>query len=190
MFMASVKYMLDIKGYRTTIDGDRVFLRVLEETDATLRYAGWLNDPVVNEYLETRHATIPGLREYIREKLESPTALFFGIFWKETGEQIGNVKLEPIDWSLGRATMGILIGEKAFWGRGVGTEVTNMIVQFAFETLGMAEVNLGVISENKSAIHVYEKCGFETYRVEKNAVNHEGVRYDQVLMRKRTKPRQ
>ena len=62
-----------------------------------LDYAGWLNDPVVNQYLETRKVTIEELRTYIQEKSKSANAIFFGIFWKENAQHIGNVKLEPID---------------------------------------------------------------------------------------------
>ena len=41
--------------------GDIVFLRELRDEDATEAYASWLNDPVVNQYLETRSVTISEL---------------------------------------------------------------------------------------------------------------------------------
>ena len=166
------------------IVGPRLTLRTLEPSDASLEYAAWLNDPVVNQYLETRQATIEDLQKYIQAKLESSNTLFFGIFWIENNRHIGNVKLEPIDFDKGVATMGILIGDKEYWGRGVATEVTNLIVDFAFSTLGLAEVNLGVLSENKAAIRVYEKCGFVVDRIDSKSMNHGGVLYDQVYMRK------
>ena len=62
--------------------------------------------------------------------------------------------------------------------------MTNLIVDFAFSTLGLAEVNLGVLSENKAAIRVYEKCGFVVDRIDSKSMNHGGVLYDQVYMRK------
>src|SRR5688572_28708640 len=109
------------------LEGPQVGLRELRESDASDAYASWLNDPVVNQYLETRSVALPELRNYIRAKAESPTALLFGIFWKENGKHIGNVKLEPIDRDKGEATMGILIGDKDYWGKGVATETTNLV---------------------------------------------------------------
>jgi len=171
--------------YRAMAEGERVVLRILEPADASERYARWLNDPVVNQYLETRTASVADLRRYIGERDESSKALFFGIFWKETGEHIGNVKLEPIDTEQRTAVMGMLIGEKEFWGKGVATEVTNLIVSFSFDTLGLRELSLGVLAKNTAARRVYKKCGFEAYRVEKQSVNHNGTLHDHLFMRKK-----
>ena len=80
--------------------------------------------------------------------------------------------------------MGILIGNKNYWGRGIATEATTLISEYAFDRLKLKEINLGVISENMPAIRVYEKCGFERCGVNKKKVDHNGVLFDQILMRK------
>lgn len=167
------------------LTGSIVCLRELSEDDATAEYAAWLNDPEVNKYLETRHVTLPELRDYIRGKKESPTAILMGIFWKENGRHIGNVKLEPINKEKKTATMGILIGDKDYWGKGVATETTNLVTEYAFSDLKLELIELGVIAENAAAIRVYKKCGFETVRVEPKAMDHDGILYDKVVMRKR-----
>ena len=166
------------------LSGTLIFLRELKEEDASGAYAGWLNDPEVNRWLETRSVTVPELRTYIREKRESPDAILFGIFWKENGRHIGNIKLEPIDRKRKEVTIGILIGEKTFWGKGVATEATNLVTDYAFKDLRMRAANLGVISENKPAIRVYEKCGFTVLRTEKKKMNHDGVLYDACYLQK------
>ncbi|MBI2636143.1 GNAT family N-acetyltransferase [Candidatus Peregrinibacteria bacterium] len=166
------------------LTGSIVCLRGLSEGDATAEYAAWLNDPEVNKYLETRHVTLPELRDYIRDKKESPTAILMGIFWKENGRHIGNVKLEPINKEKKSATMGILIGDKNYWGKGVATETTNLVTEYAFSDLKLELIELGVISENAAAIRVYKKCGFETVRVEPKVMDHDGILYDKVVMRK------
>lgn len=166
------------------IIGEQVYLRPLETHDATERYCHWLNDPEVNKYLETRQATIAELQAYITEKRAKDDCLFLGIFLKETDQHIGNVKLEPIDLQKKIATVGILIGEKEHWGKGIATEVTNLISDYAFQNLQLHEVNLGVLAANKPAIRVYEKCGFYTYQVDPASMNHDGVIYDQVWMKK------
>lgn len=190
---------MDISNYRTTIETPRLTLRTLEMSDASDAYAGWLNDPVVNKYLETRNATVDEIQRYIGDKLASPNALFLGIFWKvsaicppllggegvrvvDRSKHIGTVKLEPINFDNGVATLGLLIGDKEYWGRGVATEATNVIVDFAFNTLGLREVNLGVLADNAAAIRVYEKCGFTVTSRDLNSIAHGG--YEQVWMKK------
>jgi [ribosomal protein S5]-alanine N-acetyltransferase len=168
---------------KAKIESERLVLRTLEQADASSRYVGWLNDPEVNVYLQTRSASIEDLKTYITKKNEVGDCLFFGIFMKENGEHVGNVKLEPIDATVRSATIGILIGEQSCWGKGIGTEVTRMMVDFAFNDLGMKEVNLGVLAANKAAIHVYEKCGFDIYQVDKGAIDHDGKKFDQIWMR-------
>lgn len=164
------------------IIGDRIYLRELTLADATPTYCNWLNDPEVNKYLETRQATIDDLQAYIQKQIADPHSFFVGIFDKNNDTHIGNIKLEPIDWSKKRAIFGILIGDKNYWGKGIGTEATKLIVDYAFYTLNLNEIELGVIVDNKKAARVYEKVGFKIVKIKKNAINHDGVLYDDIIM--------
>ena len=162
--------------------GERIYLRALTTADASHEYCAWLNDHEVNEYLETRQSTIHDLTAYIQKQIDDPNSIFVGIFDKTNDIHIGNIKLEPIDWQKKKAIFGILVGNKSYWGRGIGTEATQLIVRYAFATVGLEEIELGVIAENKRAIRSYEKAGFAQTGVRKNAINHGGVLYDDVIM--------
>jgi RimJ/RimL family protein N-acetyltransferase len=54
----------------------------------------------------------------------------------------------------------IVIGEKETWGSGYGTEATRLVVEEAFETLGLSEVRLEVFSHNARALAAYARVGF------------------------------
>lgn len=164
------------------IIGERIYLRKLTQDDATMEYCGWLNDPQVNMYLETRRATVDDLKKYIQEQLDNPNSLFYGIFDKDSGKHIGNIKLEPIDWPGRKADLGILIGNKEYWGQGFGTEAVKLAVSHGFDELGLKEIGLDVISENAAARKAYENAGFKVVGIKKNAVNHDGKLYDDVIM--------
>jgi len=170
------------------IHGKTIFLRPLTPEHATEEYASWINDPEVNKYLDTRSATIPELQEFIGRYTENENALLLGIFWKENGEHIGNVKLEPIAWETGEAELGIMIGNKTYWGRGAATEATNLVTRYAFDDLGLRAVTLGVVPGHKAALRVYEKCGFTIDRIEKDAVHHDGTPPGRIVMRKTAPP--
>jgi len=163
--------------------GERIYVRPLTPEDASLEYCTWLNDPEVNYYLETRKATLEEVRAYIQKQIDNPNSIFFGIFDKGTDKHIGNIKLEPIDWGKKKTVFGILIGDKAYWGKGIGTEATKLAVDIAFGSLGMEEVELGVIGENKRAQRVFEKAGFRAVELQKKAMNHDGMLFDKIIMR-------
>src|SRR3989344_2262706 len=111
------------------VTGERIYLRALTLADASPEYCAWLNDPEVNEYLETRQSTISELKTYIQKQIDDPNAIFVGIFDKVNDVHIGNIKLEPIDWQKKKAIFGILLGNKNYWGKGIGTEATELIVR-------------------------------------------------------------
>ena len=171
-----------IKTANKLIESQHLYLRELTLDDATAEYCSWLNNPQVNKYLETRKATVEYLRQYIQQQIDDPNSRFFGVFTQENNLHIGNVKLEPIDWPNKRAIFGILIGNKNYWGQGVGTEATRLTVDYAFTVLGLETIELGVIAENERATRAYEKVGFKTVTVNRKAIDHNGVLYDDIIM--------
>jgi len=150
----------------TKILGERIYLRVLQEEDASEEYCSWLNDPTVNQFLDTRKATINELKKYIKEKKENKNCLFLGIFIKNSNKHIGNIKLEPIDFEKKKAILGILIGDKNFWGQGICTESVKLVVNYSFEHLHLNKIELGVLIENKAAIQCYLKAGLKIDKTE------------------------
>lgn len=145
------------------IEGERIILRILTEKDATEKYCSWINDPDINEYLDSKSITKNELKQYINIRYNDPNCLFFGIFLKQNDIHIGNVKLEPIDFQSGIATLGILIGEKNYWSNKFATETLKTLITYAFNNLNLNQINLGVYKENIAAIKAYKKSGFKIY---------------------------
>jgi ribosomal-protein-alanine N-acetyltransferase len=144
-------------------EGATVFLRPLERSDLNQRYLGWLNDPEITRYTEigTFPSTAEDLENYYRAISGSRNDVMLAIVDKRSGEHVGNVKLGPIHWIHRSGTLGILIGEKEFWGKGVGLEATRLMVEYGFERLNLHRIDLGVFAEHEAAIHCYEKAGFK-----------------------------
>lgn len=84
----------------------------------------------------------------------------FAICDKSTNRHIGNIKLDNFDWISHTCELGVLIGEKDFWGKGIGTEACTLAIQYAFNILNIRKVLLAVYATNIGAIKVYEKLGF------------------------------
>ena len=152
-----------MKNQKIKIDGKRIYLRPLDENDASEDYCSWINDKEVNKYLESKKTTVENLKKYIIRRYYDPNCLFLGIFLKNKDIHIGNVKLEPIEFKKRIATLGILIGEKKSWNKGLATEALKSLIYYAFSNLKLDEINLGVQKKNIGAIRAYQKCDFRVY---------------------------
>jgi RimJ/RimL family protein N-acetyltransferase len=164
------------------IFGSRVYLRSLETGDASEAYAGWLNDPEVNKFLETKSATQSSVLHFIEQKNLQPDALFFGIFVNETDLHIGTIKLDQIDSNRGSATLAIMVGDKQYWGQGYGAEAMKILIDFAHKNFDIDKFELGVVAENFTAINAYVKLGFQEIRREKDTVRYGSDVYDHITM--------
>jgi ribosomal-protein-alanine N-acetyltransferase len=163
--------------------GKQIYLRPLEREDLNERYLGWLNDPEI-KYLESGifPNTQDKLEKFYEKVVEASDQVILAVVDKESDLHIGNVKLGPINWVHRRATFGILIGDKKFWGKGVGEEATRLMVEYAFRRLNLHRVELGVTAENEGAICCYEKVGFQIEGRFRGAVFHEGRYKDSLWM--------
>jgi len=151
-----------VVGLMISCDSD-LYLRLLTLEDVTLRYVGWLNDSEVTSHLETKKITLRKLKAYIWEKLGKDDCLFFGIF-ADGGKHIGNIKLEPIDLFHKEAALGILIGDKDYWNKGIATKVLRSFLSWVFTNMEIDSILLGVYKKNSSAVRLYSNVGFQTIK--------------------------
>lgn len=102
----------------------RLSLRSLTATDATDDYLGWMRDPRVNRYLESRFGSFSheSLACFIADCNANPSLLLLGITVREGGRHIGNIKLGPIDRHHRLGDIGLLIGDPSAWGKGYARE--------------------------------------------------------------------
>ena len=145
------------------VRGSHVYLRPLEREDLTERYLGWLNDPEVTRYMETGifPSTRQDLETFYQGIIGSKDQVILALLENKSDQHIGNVKLGPIHWVHRRTTFGILIGDKDFWGKGLGEEATRLTVEYGFRRLNLRRIDLGVFADHESAVRCYEKVGFK-----------------------------
>lgn len=148
------------------IETKRCFLRPLSTTDVTEQYLGWLKDFNSNRFIQTANSehTIESLQAYVKAHSNREDIIFLGIFLKENGLHIGNIKFEPIDYINRSTTMGVLIGDGNWKGQGVFVEVMNACAQWLSRNYSLNTIFLGVDNENRSAIRAYFKAGFRIIR--------------------------
>lgn len=144
------------------LESQRLVLRVVETTDANLKYLGWLNDPAVNEFLETRFEvqSIEKILSFIDWALESSQEILLAMVLKDKKIHIGNIKIGSINFNHYSAELSYFIGERNLWGKGYATEAICACVKFAFETLQLQKLQAGCYESNLGSQRALEKSGF------------------------------
>lgn len=169
------------------IYGERVRLRAIERSDIPT-FVRWFNDPEVRRYLTVQTPVSTAQEELWFEDIlqrQQRREDFIFVAEARVGDEwvpIGNVGLHRINWKDRSAVFGIVLGEKAYWDQGYGTNATRTVLRFAFEELNLHRVELEVIDENIRARRCYEKAGFRHEGTRRQAIFSEGRYYDVYLM--------
>ena len=137
-------------------------LRKLQNKDAE-GMLEWMNDPEIQKNfrfpMETREKekVLHFISNAVTEPLEGKD-IHYAIV-DEQDEYMGTVSLKGADLTARNAEFAISLRKKA-QGKGMGEAATKEILRLAFEEFGLERVYLNVLSENKRALSLYEKCGF------------------------------
>lgn len=151
-----------MSGPQLEIAGDLVGLRPLVSSDVGPRYLAWLQAPEVNAYLEARFTehSLETLHEFVETNGGRSDTLLLAIVELETGEHVGNVKVGPLDPHHLTADLGIVVGERRCWGRGVGTEAITLASRLAFERLGARKLTASCYSANAGSAAAFRRAGW------------------------------
>lgn len=164
--------------------GEKVQLAAVQR-EYLPKYVEWLNDWEVARFL------MPGIplplnleREiaWFESLSQDKENIVLAILTRADKQLIGNCGLHRIDLKNRSATYGIFIGDKNYWGKGYGTDATRVLLEFAFEELGLNRVELWVYAFNTRAQRAYEKVGFQRDGVRRQGVYREGQFHDEILM--------
>ena len=145
------------------INTERFQLKTLTTKDVTDKYLSWFSESKkVSQYISfaQKKANMNDLIQYVRDRENRKDILFLAIF-TDCAQHIGNIKYEPINLEDESATMGILIGDKEWRGRGVASEVIKGSSEYLKENYGVKNIELGVDKNNTPAITAYKKMQFK-----------------------------
>ncbi|MBF0594163.1 MAG: GNAT family N-acetyltransferase, partial [Candidatus Omnitrophica bacterium] len=90
----------------------------------------------------------------------SPDSYLFGIFLKQDGRHVGNIKIGNIHPKHQFADIGIIIGDRDIWGQGFATEAIRLCVRFSFEELKLHKLFAGMVAGNEGSFRAFKKAGF------------------------------
>ncbi|KGX92546.1 acetyltransferase [Pontibacillus halophilus JSM 076056 = DSM 19796] len=151
------------------LKGNLVELRPVKEEDLE-RVNKWNNDEELTRLasgsnlpyqLNNPHES---LKAHYTKNLTSHNLLkdgiVFSIYATATSEQIGKCDYREFNPITRCATVGIVIGEKEYWGRGYGKETIHLLCRHLFYDLNVNRIQLDTWSGNERAVALYKACGF------------------------------
>lgn len=164
--------------------GELVRLRAFERGDVETHW-GYMNDYATVRGMSSG-LLFPSSREDEARFLDQQTCYSRGEyqFAVETleGQLIGRCGFTKVDWKNRVAEIGIMIGDKAFRGRGYGADALKLLIRFAGDEMNLHKLKLMVFSFNLQAIACYEKCGFVKEGLFKQELWRDGAYHDVVAL--------
>ena len=151
--------------------GRRVRLRPFTAADITDAYIGWLNDPEVVRYSNQRFVrhTRESCERYFGSFAGSAN-LFVSLRVMRAGAAADADQGEGDELAVGTLTayrsqphgtadVGILLGERAVWGQGIGLEAWQLLTDWLVTTAGVRKVTAGTLACNRAMLAVAERSG-------------------------------
>jgi RimJ/RimL family protein N-acetyltransferase len=178
----------DGRGFPTlapVLCGAHVVLRPPSDRDAKdVRALG--RDPDVYRYFgeqvdEWRELSLGEASTFLAALRPSSSELPWVI--EVAGAFVGSARLHSLDRQARTAAYAVGILSPRLLGRGLGTEATKLVLDYAFASLGLVSVTVRVLDFNERAIRCYAKSGFRMERREPRAVELDGCWHDDLIMR-------
>jgi RimJ/RimL family protein N-acetyltransferase len=147
---------------RPFLVGEKIYLRPFDVDDIEGDYIQWVNDSEIIGHLASNAfpKTKSELVDFVNDVLNNRDYVFFAVIEKISGKHIGNVKIGPINWIDRRTNYGRMMS-KYSWGKGYGTEILQLLIQYIFEVLNLNRIIDYAVSSNKASIKSNEKAGMD-----------------------------
>lgn len=167
---------------KPTLTGELVMLRPVEPQDA----AGLLAvDPETERLTGSRRDsefTLANLESWYTTRAGHDDRLDLSIIERASGEWAGEVVLNELSVQNESCGFRVLLQGPRFYGRGLGTEATRLVIDYAFGVVGVHRIELQVYDFNPRARRVYEKVGFVHEGTMRDALRWDGEWVDCHLM--------
>jgi RimJ/RimL family protein N-acetyltransferase len=148
-------------------------------------FYSWLRDPEAIAYSLSAFQslkTTAQIDQWFAATLQQENTLNVGVYWEETNTLIGYAGLTGISVTNQSGEYFLFIGEKALWGKGVGTAVTKQIVHLGFTSHQLNRIMLTVSEWNTGGVKAYTKAGFTLEGRLRQAACRQGIFHDKLVM--------
>ena len=147
------------------ITGNKIKLREKKLADAINDYS-WQTDPELAQLDAIPQLTMTFSRylsNYASELRYSPSTRHPFAVETLDGKHIGNCVYYGVDETRGEAELGVMIGNRDYWGNGHGADAVATLVSHIFRQTNLNRLYLKTLDWNTRAQKCFQKCGFSPY---------------------------
>ncbi len=169
------------------LKGEKVFLRQIEVEEIpeiAKLFSRWINDEIVTYFMFTgqKPQNSEQIAGQLRKELKEENNVIFLVIDLKSKKPVGYAGLYDINFTARKAEFRVLIGEKDFWGKGYGTEITELVTYYGFDRLNLNRIYLGYTADNQSAGKAYERAGYKYEGTLKEDIYRNSRYYDSIRM--------
>lgn len=163
--------------------GKRVYLRALEPDDYKTSVA-WRNDDEISGMLSGQKFFVSAENEkhWVADAVYNEKNVRLAVCTIEDDKYIGNVYLTDLNMVNRCAHSHVLIGDKDYWSHGYGSEALRLLMDYAFNELGLNRIEAGIIDTNIASLKMHEKCGYKVEGVKRQAIFKRGHFHDHTVL--------
>ena len=164
--------------------GKTIYLKRLTSEAVTQDYVEWLKDEEVTQYLECRWQApkLEGLKAYVQQMAESTQDYLFGIYLNSNNNHIGNIKIGAINQLHRFGDIGLFIGDKNMWGKGIAVEAISLATKYAFLELNLHKLIAGIYDGNQRSTKAFLRNGYRECGRLKEQRFYQGNYVDEILV--------
>src|SRR5659263_561824 len=164
------------------LEGNRIYLRPVEKEDLRI-FPEWINDKEIQSLTgEVYPMTEKGFEEFYEGTQKTEDRIWFVIVDKEKNIVIGETGFLRIFNPWRTADLSIIIGKKEYWGKGIGKEVANLMLEYGFNNLNFHRLVIGVVGFNEIGLKFLESIGFIKEGTQREGYFHNGKYSDFIMM--------
>lgn len=143
------------------LNGNQVSLHWFDESCITADYLGWLHDPEVVRYSgqRFREHTEQTCRAYLTTFSDSAN-LFLAMRMRYDGRMVGTMTAY-VALPHGTADMGLLVGDRSQWGKGLGLDAWQTLMQYLLVERRIRKVTGGTLRCNVGMVRIMERSGMQ-----------------------------
>jgi RimJ/RimL family protein N-acetyltransferase len=127
-------------------------------------YLSWLNDLEVVTPIGSPELLAPKDINFIKSsfaRFTAPNCLGFFIWLPEAKKYVGTAKLDKLNNANSSAEIGIMIGDKSEWGKGIASVVYKILIAHCFNELQLHRIWGGTDANNHAMRKTFLKLGFK-----------------------------
>jgi RimJ/RimL family protein N-acetyltransferase len=164
------------------LTGSKIILRPMMGDDAPAMFASLADEESMRLTGSQQTSTFEQVQQFCQKLYEADDRADYAITRQEDGLYVGEVVLNEIDWLNRSANFRIALASQQFFGKGYGSEATQLIIDYGFRQLNLHRIELEVFDFNPRAQHVYEKVGFVKEGVRRDVLLWQGQYHSAITM--------